>query len=230
MRFDPFVFVACSLVAVLLPGSAACGGTLVGTVRAEGREAPEDGEGSESYSSRRHRFVERVDYEKMRGFVVYVEGPAPESIKSPEQPVRVVVQQDATFSPDVMAVMVGTVVEWPNEDDIYHNVFSFSEAKPFDLGLYKEEVKRVTFDRPGRVDVFCSIHKNMNCIVLVLENPWFAVADDEGAFLIPDVPPGTYRLTAWHRRLPPVTREVTVTEHGTNTVDFTMGVKGIPEY
>jgi hypothetical protein len=127
--------------------------------------------------------------------------------------------------------MVGTTVEWPNQDEIFHNVFSISDPKPFDLGLYKHpEVKRVTFDMPGRVDAFCSIHKAMNCVILVLENPYFAATDDRGRYSVTNVPPGTYRLKAWHERLPSQSREITVPETGEVRVDFTLGIMNLPKY
>jgi hypothetical protein len=135
------------------------------------------------------------------------------------------------FSPHVLPVVAGTTVEWPNQDDIYHNVFSISEAKQFDLGLYKHpEVKRVQFDRAGRVDAFCSIHKSMNCIILVLENPYFATSDAQGRYHIANVPPGTYKLKAWHERLPSLTKEVTVPENGEVRVDFILGILNLPKY
>src|SRR4029079_18714624 len=119
------------------------------------------------------------------------------------------------FLPHVLPIVAGTTVEWPNNDDIFHNVFSMSEANPFDLGLYKNpDVKRVPFNKAGRVDVFCSIHANMNCVVDVLENPWFAVADAGGKYAITNVPPGTYKLKAWHERLPSQTQEITVPAEG----------------
>ena len=98
----------------------------------------------------------------------------------------------------------------------------------FDLGLYKDELKRVSFDKAGRVDVFCSIHKNMGCVIMVLENPWFAGTDGEGGYVIKDVPAGRYRLKAWHERLPPMVKDVVVEERGTNRVDFVLGVEGLP--
>jgi hypothetical protein len=123
-------------------------------------------------------------------------------------------------------------VEWPNNDDIYHNVFSMSEAKPFDLGLYKhgEPGKRVTFNKPGRVDAFCSIHAGMHCIILVLENPCFAATADSGRYAITNVPPGTYQLTAWHERLPKQTREITVPAEGTVKADFVLSITNLPRY
>lgn len=128
--------------------------------------------------------------------------------------------------------MAGTSVEWPNNDDIFHNVFSESDPKKFDLGLYKNNPpeKRVTFDRSGKVDVYCSIHANMHCIVLVLENPYFAATDDSGRYAITNIPPGRYKLKAWHERLPADEREITVPERGATNVDFTLSIKNLPQY
>jgi len=108
-----------------------------------------------------------------------------------------VAQKKAQFIPHVLPVLVGTTVAWPNNDDIYHNVFSYSETRQFDLDLYKAPtIKEVTFDKPGRVDVFCSIHSTMNCVVLVLENPYYTATDPKGAYTIGNVPAGTYSLIA----------------------------------
>src|SRR6202007_1386241 len=95
-------------------------------------------------------------------------------------------------------------------------VFSMSEAAQFDLGLYKGSPpeKRVIFDKPGRVDVYCSIHANMHCIILVLKNPYFASTDENGNYKIPGVPPGVYKLNAWHDRLPEAGKEITVPTNG----------------
>jgi len=141
-------------------------------------------------------------------------------------PRAVVAQRDGQFLPHVLPVVVGTDVEWANFDDIFHNVFSISDACGFDLGLYKrgEAAKTVRFDVPGRVDVFCSIHTKMSCVVLVLPNPWFARSDDRGRYIIKDVPAGTYRLKAWHERLPAQIKEVVVPEVGEVRIDFTLGL------
>jgi Polysaccharide lyase family 4, domain II len=127
--------------------------------------------------------------------------------------------------------MVGTTVEWPNQDEIYHNVFSMSDPKPFDLGIYKSnQIKKVTFDKPGRIDVFCSIHTKMNCIILVLENPFFAVTDKNGNFKISNVPAGTYNLKSWHERLPSQVKSVVVPDIGEVNVGFVMSIAGLPKY
>jgi len=211
-------------------------GTIVGVARARGKEGAEPVAAGANYSSRKFKFAERIDYAEMRDFVVSVVGAPATNAGPATKPVQVVTsrkitQQGAAFSPHVLPILVGTTVEWPNQDEIFHNVFSISEPKEFDLGLYKHpELKRVTFDKPGRVDVFCSIHKAMNCVILVLENPYFAATDARNQYAITNVPPGTYRLRAWHERLPSQTREVTVPAAGEVRVDFTLGVTELPQY
>jgi plastocyanin len=207
-------------------------GTIIGTVRAEGKPGVEAAAGGGNYASRKFKFVETIDYAALKDFVVYIDQPPATPPTPPTQPVQVV-QKDARFVPHVLPVVVGTTVHWPNRDEIFHNVFSYSEPKRFDLDLYKrdqDQEKKVTFDKPGRVDVFCSIHSQMHCIVLVLENPHFAVADAKGRFEIRDVPAGKYRLKAWHERLPPEVKEIDVPATGGVTVDFVLGIKNLPKY
>ena len=142
----------------------------------------------------------------------------------------VTTQKDASFDPHVLPIEVGTTVRWPNDDDIYHNVYSDSDARQFDLKFYKKErVPDVTFDKLGRVDVFCAIHTKMHCIVLVLPNAYFATADAHGRFVIKDVPPGTYRLRAWHERLPGQHKEVVVPADGEVRADFVLSVGEPPQ-
>jgi plastocyanin len=107
-------------------------------------------------------------------------------------------QRDLAFSPHVLAVRVGTIVEFPNSDRVFHNVFSFRDGKRFDLGLYPVgAVKYVTFDRPGLSRIFCNIHPNMAAYVLAVDSSYFAVSDAEGAFSLPRLPPGRYVYHAW---------------------------------
>jgi plastocyanin len=205
-------------------------GTIRGRVRAEARPEIQEDIESGKYESRKYKFLERINYDELKDFIVYVDHPGLASNQIPNT-LKVIIQKDGTFRPHILPVLVGTTVEWPNNDEIYHNVFSMSEPKPFDLGIYKSnETKRVTFDKPGRVDVFCSIHTKMNCIVLVLENPFFAATDKSGNFTITNVPAGTYPLKAWHERLPSQVKNVTVTDTGEVTVEFVLGVAGLPKY
>lgn len=213
----------------ILPGPSVVAGTIIGRIYAE--ITPED-EGSargDQYASRRYRLLEKIDYDSLRNFVVHID-----EVKAPveEGSVRAVVSQvNGTFSPSVMPIAEGSTIIWPNKDSIFHNVFSMSETTPFDLGYYKntDKPKEVTFTKTGRVDVFCSIHSEMNCIVLVLPNPWFALADRKGHFTIRDVPPGNYKLRGWQERLPPRVIEIVVPEDGDVEVDLPLGFAYLPK-
>jgi plastocyanin len=212
------------------------GGTITGVVRAQGKEGADQGPAAGNYDSRKFKFLERINYAELHDFIVYIDERATNKPALPGKTVQVVTkkkvtQKGAMFSPHVLPIMVGTTVEWPNNDEIYHNVFSMSETKEFDLGLYEGgKSKSVLFDKPGRVDVFCSIHTTMNCIVLVLETPHFAATDEKGRYTIAQVPAGTYKLKAWHERLPSQTKEVTVTQEGAVKIDFTLGITNLPKY
>lgn len=213
-------------------------GDITGTIRAIPKAGTESAgtSGASEYASRKYKFVERVNYDAMRDFVIYIEGPVGTNTVPATNVVAVttsrIAQKAATFSPHVLPVLAGTTVEWPNNDDIYHNVFSDSDVARFDLGLYKGNPpdKRVRFDRPGRVDVFCSIHENMHCIVLVLANPYFAVADARGHYSITNVPPGTYKLKAWHERMPSEEHSIIVPTNGVVEENFTLGFENLPAH
>src|SRR5687768_2447569 len=154
------------LITALLVSLPVKGGTITGTVRAEGKAEAGDASKGGKYDSRKFKFVERLAYESLEDFVVYIDEKPTNAPAPPAKPLQVITQRDAVFRPHVLPVVTGTSVEWPNKDEIFHNVFSMSETKPFDLGLYKDpEVKKVTFDTTGRVDVFCSIHSKMSCVV-----------------------------------------------------------------
>lgn len=220
-----------SLSLAVATAGALQAGTIVGTVRAQGApEAKESSGGGGAYASRRYKFAERIDYDALRDFVVSIDQPVAAGAGAPAAPGKIV-QRDASFEPHVLPIAVGTSVKWPNEDDIYHNVFSMSETKEFDLGLYgRERTPVIVFDKVGRVDVFCGIHTSMHCIILVLPNPYFAMADARGRYVIKDVPAGTYRLKAWQERVPSQVKEVTVPADGEVTVDFVLGFSDLPKY
>ena len=208
-------------------------GNITGTIRAEGKAGAQSTSADGKYDSRKFKFVERVNYDELRDFVVYIDGPVAGVTNTPTKlsvDTRRVNQKGAVFIPHVLPIMAGTTVEWPNNDDIFHNVFSMSESNPFDLDLYKNPtVKSWAFKNPGRVDVFCSIHANMNCVVLVLQNPYFTLVPQAGRFAITNVPPGTYRLKAWHERLPTLTQDVVVPESGDAKVELVLGIKNLPK-
>jgi plastocyanin len=129
----------------------------------------------------------------------------------PATPAAELRQRDERFSPHVLPLLAGTTVAFPNDDDVFHNVFSLSSAKTFDLGRYARGSSRsVTFPTAGVVQVFCHIHADMNGIVLVLDNPLFVVPGADGRFVIDGVPPGAYQLVAWHERIKPMSTPVRV--------------------
>jgi plastocyanin len=131
-------------------------------------------------------------------------------------------QKGKQFYPHVLFAMVGQKVDFPNDDPFPHNVFSTSDVKRFDLGLYQAgESRQVPMTRPGVIPVFCNIHPQMKAFILVVKSPYYAVSDKSGDIQIKDVPPGNYRLKVWHERckqekLDELSRQVTVTGSGAN--------------
>ncbi len=133
-------------------------------------------------------------------------GPAP----APQQKV-VLDQRNLAFVPFVLAVRVGTTVEFPNNDKVFHNVFSFRDGKKFDLGMYPTgSMKPIVFDQPGLARLFCNIHPNMAAYVMAVDSPYFAVSNEKGAFTLSGVPPGTYNYHAWRPGGQPLTGSINV--------------------
>jgi plastocyanin len=130
---------------------------------------------------------------------------------SPEARRPVLDQRNLSFSPRVLAVRVGAKVDFPNNDRVFHNVFSFRDGKKFDLGLYPVGVKQIVqFDKPGLSRIFCNIHPNMAAYVLAVDSPYFTVTDEQGAFTIPLVPTGTFTYQAWRPGGPDLTGTITI--------------------
>ena len=156
-----------------------------------------------------------------RRAVVYLES-APRGAFELTEPGRAVMdQRNETFVPHLLAVTTGAVVDFPNSDRIYHNVFSLSKVARFDLGRYAVgRSKSVRFDRPGIVRVFCDIHSHMNAFILVFSHPFFALTDAEGRYRIERVPRGTYNVVAWQEGTSSEPRSATVPEGGTTELDF----------
>src|SRR5207249_1743729 len=140
------------------------------------------------------------------------------------------VQKNKSFDPHILVVPVGSVVEFPNRDPFFHNVFSLFEGKRFDLGLYEAGSTRdVHFDKPGVSYIFCNIHPEMSAVVVVLDTPFYGVSDQRGQILIPNVPLGRYTRRIWYEGSPPetlreLTREVTISDNTS-----TLGVLRLPD-
>jgi plastocyanin len=133
-------------------------------------------------------------------------------------------QRGEQFVPRVLAVTVGTKVEFPNTDTTFHNVFSLARIKTFDLGRYPpHRTGSVTFDRPGIVPVFCDIHSNMSAYILVFNHPFFALTDPDGRYSIPRVPPGTYTLRVWSELGTVEPRRIVVADGEVAEMNFLVG-------
>jgi plastocyanin len=169
--------------------------------------------------------VRRHDFS---GVVVWLESPAVRNAgrHALPSPARAqMVQKNKHFSPHILAVQVGAIVDFPNEDLIFHSAFSNYSGEIFDLGLYRpQSTKTVVFKRPGIVRIFCNIHPAMSAVIAVLDTPWFVVTDKPGDWRIHNVPPGDYQLHIFHERtteetLRKLARRVVVPASGALTLD-----------
>jgi len=156
----------------------------------------------------------RHDVPDLRRSVVYLES-APALAFPEAEPQRATMdQRNETFVPHVLAITVGTTVDFPNSDNTYHNVFSLRSPR-FDLGRYAAgRSKSVRFDRPGIVRVFCEIHSHMSAFILVFNHRYFAVTSADGRYQIARVPPGRYTLVAWNEGAIRESRQIVVAEDG----------------
>ena len=140
----------------------------------------------------------------------------PAAAMSQSSPRPRLTQKDKSFQPHILVVPVGSLVQFPNRDPFFHNVFSLFEGKRFDLGLYEAGSTRdVLFDKPGISYIFCNIHAEMSAVVIALNTPYYGISDRRGQIFIPNVSPGRYSLRVWYEGALPdalnaVTREVTV--------------------
>ncbi len=156
--------------------------------------------------------------------VIFLESPGP-----PARPATAeIFIRDKTYAPHVIVLPQGSTVRFPNLDPFNHNVFSVSEPNQFDLGLYgRGEAKTHTFTAPGLVRVFCNVHPRMVAYVVVMATRWYAQPAGDGAFAIPDVPPGRYKLHVWHERVAAdVVKDITVAPHGAGDLEITLNARG----
>jgi plastocyanin len=128
------------------------------------------------------------------------------------------VQKNKTFQPHLLVVPVGAVVDFPNHDPFFHNVFSLFEGKRFDLGLYEAGTTReVHFNRPGVSYIFCNIHPEMSAVVIAIATPYYAISDTLGQIVIPNVSVGRYQMHVWHEgvqqdEMDAMTKEITISQ------------------
>jgi len=148
------------------------------------------------------------DPSELANVVVFVEAPP-----VPSAPMTAVIRQiDEEFVPHLVAITAGSIVEFPNDDMLFHNVFSLSRTAVFDLGRYpRGRSKSREFAEPGIVKVYCHLHSHMSALIRVFDHPYFAIPDAEGRFAIAGLAPGAHKVVAWHERVGNVTAIVSVT-------------------
>lgn len=138
-------------------------------------------------------------------------------------------QRDETFVPHVLPVLVGSTVQFPNDDPLYHDVFSLSATKTFDLQRYPKGTSRsLVFGKAGVVEVFCHIHADMSAYILVRDNPFFVIPDAQGHFALDGIPAGDYTLIAWYERTKPVVTKVSIAAAQTRSVAIRIPIPESP--
>jgi plastocyanin len=152
--------------------------------------------------------------------VVYLEGSFAKPAAAPKQQMA---QKDFSFVPTLLPVQIGTSVEFPNLDDTYHNIFSYSPAKRFDLGRYRPDERPIPsqrFEVPGLVVLRCDIHEHMRGLILVLDSPYFVLTDTAGRYRLEGLPAGHYTLKVWLDSRTTLARPVELSSGAVLRVDF----------
>ena len=157
-------------------------------------------------------------------------GAAAPALSPPSQKPRLT-QKNKSFEPHVLVVPVGSVVEFPNRDPFFHNVFSLFDGKRFDLGLYEAGSSRdVHFDKAGVSYIFCNIHPEMSAVVIAVETPYYGISDSRGQIAIANVPEGRYELRVWYEGAQPDTLKAMEREVNVSESNSTLGVLRLVDY
>lgn len=206
----------------LLAAGAARAGEIRGTLHmASGVADPATAPGAYPGSARALAAPHHPPRGLVTDAVIWVETLPAGTDVDPAGPVPRLAQKDQAFVPRVLPIAVGTAVDFPNMDPIYHNVFSLSPVRRFDLGKYpRGQSRRVVFEKPGRVNVYCDIHSDMEAFVLVLPHHAFTQPDAAGEFALAHLPAGHYVLRMWHPDRPGLRREVDVPAQGAVHLDL----------
>ena len=160
--------------------------------------------------------------DELQNVVVYLEHvqPGAETPARQRGPARME-QEGLSFKPHVLTVVKGTEVEFPNRDMLFHNVFSLSKHASFDLGRFAQNAsKSLRFTTPGIVKVFCHIHSDMSGVIVVLDNSFYASPGSDGQFVIDGIPPGEYRVVAWHERARMAAKKIRIEAGKASVLDF----------
>jgi plastocyanin len=176
-----------------------------------------------AYPDRRVSAVSSREASELQNVVIYARLASPVAAPATQVAVR---QTDEEFVPHVVVVTRGSTVEFPNDDFVFHNVFSLSRAATFDLGRYpKGATKSVTFARAGIVKVYCHLHSHMSAVVRVFDHPYFTTAEPSGRFTLDGLPTGRVEIAAWHERIGETVSTVTVGAGETSTLSFSLPIE-----
>ncbi|MBT3786018.1 hypothetical protein HOF92_13670 [bacterium] len=146
----------------------------------------------------------------------------------PQEPIKVYIE-GAHFKPRTLPVLTGSTVEFVNLDSVFHDVYSYSLASPFQTPFFHKKTAFITMKKPGGVSTKSSIYQGMRGEILVLDNPYFTKPRNDGYYSMRNLRPGVYHVTAWHPEFPPITKEVEVNYGETITIDFNLTTMGLPE-
>jgi plastocyanin len=218
--------VAAALVALLASGQPSDTGTVTGHIRLTTRVRGTP-LASNAYQPRNIGRHDSASTPEIKNVVVFVKD-AP--VRGPLRASRYSIEQrNEAFVPRVLAITRGSVVEFPNGDAFFHNVFSLSRAATFDLGRYPQGQSRTQqFPKAGLVKVYCHIHSHMSASILVLDHPYFAVPELDGAFTLPTVPAGHYTIVGWHERVGERTAAIDVVAGKGASIDLSLPVEDQP--
>ena len=212
-----------SLIVAAAGGQSADTGSVAGhvklTTRIKGSALP-----STAYPTRAVGGSDTHAMPQIRNVVVYLKGVA---FHGPLPAAKAELRQEQeTFVPHVLPITRGSTVEFPNDDPIFHNVFSLSSAASFDLRRYPRGQSRShVFPKPGIVKVYCHIHSHMSATIFVLDHPYFTIPGTDGTFELPNVPPGEYTVVGWHERVGEQRARVRVERGKAATVDLSLPVE-----
>ena len=173
-----------------------------------------------AYPSRRVALAPQRAASELENVVVFVRRPQ----AAPPAPTHVEIRQlNEEFVPHLVAVTTGSTVDFPNDDLVFHNVFSLSSAATFDLGRYPQRKSKArTFPKTGIVKVFCHLHSHMSAIVRVFDHPYFARVGEDGRFTIVGLEPGRHEVVAWHERVGEAKASVVVAAGEATEAAFTL--------
>ena len=201
------------------PETGSVAGRVTLTTRIKGKALP-----STAYPTRAVGALATHAIPEIRNVVVYVKDVA---FRGPPAPMKAELRQEhETFVPHLLAITRGSTVDFPNDDPIFHNVFSLSSAASFDLRRYPTGQSRSwQFPKAGVVKVYCHIHSHMSATILVLDHPYFTIPNTDGSFELPNLPPGEHTIVGWHERVGERRAIVRVERGKTATVDLSLPVE-----